>query len=168
LNSASPAIPVEPLSFFFDSGIIVRGLLSIWRATRHALYLDTASEMCLGNGETLWQTRTTTFIPVLCLPDKAPLDPGSPLVAKSGLLSTESRLGMHELYEITGAQEQEQLYRRMLAYSLRAHEQFLPGDPDPAPRDGSSACLLLLSSRGCCLARRNLSTARSCWKGLTA
>ena len=123
--------PVEPLSFFFDSGIIVRGLLSIWRATRHALYLDTASECASGMAKHFGNS-DDDFHPVLCLPDKAPLDRDRRWSRSPGCYQLKAALGWRELSEVTGEQRYAQFYHRMLAYSLSAHEQFLPGDTDPA------------------------------------
>ena len=50
-DSASAAMPFETdppaLTYFFDCGIVVRGLVSVWRVTADAEFLDAAA--ALGN-----------------------------------------------------------------------------------------------------------------------
>ena len=66
--SAFPFEPGSPLSYFFDTGIIVRGLMAAWRATQQPAFLNRAREAALslafdfmGDG---------FFHPVISLPEK--------------------------------------------------------------------------------------------------
>ena len=60
--------PAE-FSYFFDCGIIVRGLLAVWRATGEQEFLDVA----VGTGDSMakdFASEDGSFHPILTLPGK--------------------------------------------------------------------------------------------------
>jgi uncharacterized protein YyaL (SSP411 family) len=75
-DAAASTFPFEPGSdraYFFDTGIIVRGLLAVWRDTGDGEFLARAREAALSLafdflGEGIYH-------PVIALPDKQPLPP---------------------------------------------------------------------------------------------
>lgn len=126
-DPAASTFPFEPASdraYFFDTGIIVRGLLAVWRATGDAQFLSRAREAALslafdflGDG---------VYHPVISLPDKQPL-PYEPRWSRTpGCFQLKAALAWHDLGDLHAAK----LFDAMLAYALRTHESFLEAEPD--------------------------------------
>jgi len=132
-DSSTSTFPFEPASacaYFFDLGIIVRGLLAAWRATGqeefHARAQEAALSMAfdfLGDGE---------FYPIISLPDKQPVLDAQSRAAetrwsrRSGCYQLKAALAWHDL----GNPEALRLFDAMLGSSLATHEAFLSGEPD--------------------------------------
>lgn len=116
------------LSYFFDCGIIARGLLHLWRATADQLWLDAS--------EAIGRTMLNDFYsgedahPVIRLEDRQPLPREARWSRQSGCYQLKSALAWRELFDATGDTEFRDAYERMLAWSLRNHEAFLPGETD--------------------------------------
>ena len=118
------------LTYFFDCGIIVRGLLSAWRATATeefrevaiALGRSMARDFIDGNNE---------FHPILELPSLTPAD-CDPLrwSHSTGCYQLKAAMAWHDLAEVTGDPEFQPLYHRALENALRSYARFLPGHPD--------------------------------------
>ena len=97
-DPASQTMPfeIEPAAFayFFDCGIVVRGLLSVWRATGEREFLDLAVDV----GESMardFASSAGEFHPILALPGpNARAARSEPLVAHGRLLPVEIRHGM--------------------------------------------------------------------------
>ncbi len=97
-DPATRAMPFETApaayAYFFDCGIIVRGLLAYWHAARE----QEALEIAVAIGEMMlrdFAAPAGDFHPILALPSKAA--PGArchTLVALPGLLSAQIRHGM--------------------------------------------------------------------------
>lgn len=126
-DPAASTFPFEPASgkaYFFDIGIIVRGLLAAARATGYDPFLTRAREAALslafdflGDG---------VFHPVISLPGKQPL-PYEPRWSRSpGCYQLKSALAWRELDD----HHAQKLYESVLAYSLATHESFLAAEPD--------------------------------------
>lgn len=120
----------QPLAYFFDSGIIARGLLSLWRATGDKEFLDVAAA-CGRSMAKDFEAGEREFHPILQLPSKAPLERDCRWSRSPGCYQLKAALAWLELFEQTGDQEFAALYERMLDTALCNYEQFLPGDPDP-------------------------------------
>jgi hypothetical protein len=116
--------PGSPLAYFFDLGIIVRGLLAVWRATGDNSFRECAREAALslafdflGDG---------AFHPVIELPEKQPL-PYQPRWSRSpGCYHLKSALAWREI----GDENAARLFESALAQSFTTHEGFLTAEPD--------------------------------------
>jgi hypothetical protein len=128
-DSASHTFPFEPRSphaYFFDLGIIVRGLMAAWRATGEESFRSRAKEAALsmafdfmGDG---------VFHPVITLPEKQPVDHEPRWSRQPGCYQLKSALAWLDL----GDDETQggRLFDEMLAYSLATHEWFLADERD--------------------------------------
>lgn len=130
-DPAASTFPFEPGSdraYFFDIGIIVRGLLSVWRATGDEEFRARAQEAAfsmafdfLGDG---------VFHPVISLPDKQPLPPepqhASRWSRRPGCYQLKSALAWREIGDAHAAE----VFDAALAIALANHEQFLAEEAD--------------------------------------
>jgi uncharacterized protein YyaL (SSP411 family) len=130
-DASSNAFPFEPGSdraYFFDTGIIVRGLFAIWRMTGEQEFLDRAREAALslafdfmGDGE---------YYPIVSLPDKQPLAYEPRWSRGPGCYQLKSALAWHDIAKACGDEHAEKLYESALAAALKTHESFLAAEPD--------------------------------------
>lgn len=121
----------SPLSYFFDNGIIVRGLLALWRFTREAEFLETA-RLCAPSMARDFGARE--LHPVLALPGKQP-DPGDARWSRNpGCYQLKSALAYYELSDETGQVGFRHSYERVLGYALQTHHSFLAA-ADPSLMD---------------------------------
>jgi hypothetical protein len=126
-DSGASTFPFEPGSdraYFFDIGIIVRGLLAVWRATGEEEFLTRAQEATLslafdflGDG---------SFHPVISLPDKQPLPEEARWSRKPGCYQLKSALAWREI----GDPHARQLFDAAVAFALTNHERFLQEESD--------------------------------------
>ena len=133
-DSRCCAMPFEvdppAFTYFFDCGIVVRGLLAVWRATGHDEFLDCAAavgrsmtrDFAAGNGD---------FHPVLELPGKeAAARDESRWSRSTGCYQLKAAMAWHDLAEATGDSDFSRLYDGFVDRSLCDAERFLPGHPD--------------------------------------
>lgn len=122
-DAAGSTFPYEPGSdraYFFDVGIIVRGLLAAWRASGEEAFLARARDAALslafdflGEG---------VFHPIVSLPDKQPL-PYEPRWSRSpGGYQLKAALAWREI----GDEHAAKLFEALLASSLATHTSYLP------------------------------------------
>jgi hypothetical protein len=130
-DAAVSTFPFEPGSdraYFFDIGIIVRGLLAVWRATGEEEFRTRAQEAALslafdflGEGP---------FHPVISLPDKQPLPPepaqASRWSRKPGCYQLKAALAWREI----GDPHARQLFDAAVVSSIAGHEKFLDEEKD--------------------------------------
>ncbi len=133
-DAASRVVPFEldpaRLTYFFDCGIIVRGLLAAWRATGADRFLDVATTLGAQMAED-FLSPGGSFIPVLSLPGKRPAERDSTRWSLSaGCYQLKAAMAWWDLAEATGETEFRKPYEHVLEYSLRSYGQFLPGHPD--------------------------------------
>jgi hypothetical protein len=116
------------LAYFFDSGIIVRGLLSAWRATEDCEFRDAA----IAGGRAMLADFPSRngLNPILALPEKRPLAWEPRWSASPGCYQLKSALAWRELFEITGEGAFSKGYEAALAAALSNDASFLPGDAD--------------------------------------
>lgn len=111
----------SPLAYFFDVGIIVRGLLSTgaeeFRGRAREGALSLAFDF-IGDG---------VFHPVIRLPDKQPLPYEPPWSRSPGCYQLKSALAWLGIGDEHGGR----MFDAALQSALRTEEAFLPGDPDP-------------------------------------
>lgn len=133
-DPASQTMPFEiapaAFTYFFDCGIVVRGLLSVWRATGQQEFLDAA----VATGQSMardFSSPSGDFHPVLALPSKTPL-PRDPLrwSRTATCYQLKSAMAWWDLFEATGDTRFIEPYERVLASSLRTYADFLPGHPE--------------------------------------
>jgi len=126
-NPTASTFPFEPGSdraYFFDIGIIVRGLLAVWRATGEEDFRTRAQEAALslafdflGDG---------SFHPVISLPDKQPLGEEPKWSRKPGCYQLKSALAWREVDDPAG----KQIFDAALAFAVANHEIFLQEETD--------------------------------------
>jgi len=119
-----PFEPGSPLAYFFDIGIIIRGLLAAWRATGDQEFVTRARDGALslafdflGDG---------LFYPVISLPEKQPLDSDPRWSRSPGCYQLKSALAWREL----GGEHAARMFESALTGALSTHESFLNGAPD--------------------------------------
>jgi len=119
-------------SYFFDNGIIVRGLLSVWRERENEEFLATAVKV----GDSMMRDFADDghFNPILELPGKRPLalEPAR-WSRSSGCYQLKAALGWYELWQIAKNEGYLACYRQLLKASLATHMQFLPGSDADIP-----------------------------------
>jgi len=126
-DAAASTFPFEPGSdraYFFDIGIIVRGLLAVWRATGEEEFRMRAQEATLslafdflGDG---------SFHPVISLPDKQPLPEEPRWSRMPGCYQLKSALAWREI----GDPHARQMFDASVAFALAGHEKFLEEETD--------------------------------------
>jgi hypothetical protein len=135
------AFPFEPtngtarpaFAYFFDCGIIARGLLAAWRASATSEFRDTA----IAAGRAMLTdfpepgAAPRVIHPILALPAKQPLAWGPRWSARPGCYQLKSALAWQELFEVSGENTFRNAYESALATALETHADFLPGAADP-------------------------------------
>jgi hypothetical protein len=118
-------------AFFFDTGIIARGLLALWRRDGGSDLLtmaEKAGESMAGHFRDA--SAAGGYHPILSLPSRSPL-PHEPWWSKNpGAFQLKAALAWRELAEISGNQAFESHYRRQLAFSLRSLRALIDAEPD--------------------------------------
>jgi hypothetical protein len=119
----------ESMLYFFDCGIIVRGLLAVWRETREEFLLTRAVEC----GRAMLRDFATAseIHPILTLPAKTPLARDWRWSRNPGCYQLKAALAWRELAAITGDREFSRAYQQHLERSLDDCASFLPGNPTP-------------------------------------
>jgi hypothetical protein len=128
------AMPFElgdplPPSYFFDCGIIVRGLLAAWRATGCAELLRVARETGLAMGRD-FRTPEGALHPVLALPSKEPWPYEKRWSREPGCFQLKAALAWDGLAACYPGEGFAAWFEESLAWSLRTHATFLPGTED--------------------------------------
>ena len=121
----SPSSESEHLSYFFDCGIIIRGLLAVWSATGEDRLLEVAraAAHCMIEDFRAHQD----YHPILNLPEKLPADRGDQWSRSSGCYQLKAALAWRDVAEITGDQPLRDAWSEMLESALQSHADFLPG-----------------------------------------
>lgn len=117
-------------TYFFDCGIIVRGLLAAWRASGEEEFLATA--IAAGNSMIRdFAGPDGDFHPILALPTKT-AEPRDALrwSRSSACYQLKAAMAWWELWEATGDACFREPYFRVLEYSLAGYRDFVPGHPD--------------------------------------
>ena len=119
-------------AYFFDCGIIVRGLLSAWRVTEDTEFRDAA----IAGGRAMLADFPSDegLNPILALPEKRPVGVGAALVRESGMLSAKIRDGL------AGAVRS---HRRERVSDVATNRRSRPRSrtiPSSCPARGSAAC----------------------------
>lgn len=124
----SPSEVSRHLAFFFDSGIIVRGLLAVWRITKEQKLLDAAVRAAQGMLTDFHSG--ADFHPILNLPEKTPQARDGHWSRSPGCYQTKSALAWWEVAEITGDDALRNAYLESIEDALGTYRDFLPGTPN--------------------------------------
>ena len=126
-DSTASTFPFEPGSdraYFFDIGIIVRGLLAVWHATGEEEFHARAQEAALSLAFDF--LGDSSFHPVISLPDKQPLPEEPRWSRQSGCYQLKSALAWRDM----GDPHAVQLFESAVGFALAGHEQFLAEESD--------------------------------------
>ncbi len=118
----------ESMLYFFDCGIIVRGLLAVWRETRDEFLLARAREC--GRAMIRDFDAGSEIHPILTLPGKEPVARDWRWSRNTGCYQLKAALAWRELAAITGEAEFARAFARHLERSLADYATFLPGNAD--------------------------------------
>jgi len=135
-DPAAATLPFEyavdgdrPPAFFFDLGIVVRGLMALWRATREREFLQAAEAAAASMARDF--SAAGEYHPVVTLPDKQPTTPDARWSRNPGCYQLKSALGWYELYQETREKEYGARYQQVLNFALATQAAFLPGETQP-------------------------------------
>jgi hypothetical protein len=127
-DAANHTFPFEPGSdraYFFDLGIIARGLMAASRITGELAWQNRAHDAALS-----WAfdfMGDAQFYPVISLPTKEPLPEEPRWSRKPGCYQLKSALIWREV----GDEHAARMFEVALAMALASHEHFLSDEPDP-------------------------------------
>jgi hypothetical protein len=133
-DSGVAAMPfeLEPSAFtyFFDCGIIARGLLAVWRTTHDYAYLHAARLV----GDSMladFPVRDGGVAPILSLPSKEPIAMDAARWSRSpGCYQLKSAMAWLELADATFEERYRDAYDAMLERALVDAPGYLPGHAD--------------------------------------
>jgi hypothetical protein len=114
------------LTYFFDCGIIVRGLLAAWRVSAEPDFRDTA--IAAGRAMIKDFQGEGAIHPILELPVKRPLAYEPRWSAAPGCYQLKSAMAWQELFEATGEVEFSQAYEAAVESLIANHHDFLAGE----------------------------------------
>jgi hypothetical protein len=128
VNGTSGSSTESHLAYFFDCGIIVRGLLYAWRVSGENEFREAA----IAGGRAMLADfpSVSGLNPILILPHKRPLAWEPRWSASPGCYQLKSALAWHELFEETGDHAFLLGYESALQAALDNDPAFLPGDAD--------------------------------------
>jgi hypothetical protein len=132
-SSQHATIPFEigsEFAYFFDIGIITRGLLAAWKATGEQELADRAKEAALSLGFDFLGERA--FHPIISLPEKQPLTYEPKRWSRSpGCYQLKSALAWYDVGREFGDAHALRMFDSALAVALATHKDFLPGVDEP-------------------------------------
>ncbi len=120
---------VPARAYFFDSGIIARGFLAMWRATQEVEWIAAAERTVDSMSRDFGEAHAPH--PILSLPDKAPVAREGSWSRHPGCYQLKSALAWYDVYEAAGTERHLRNYEQALGQALETHRDFLPGDDDP-------------------------------------
>jgi hypothetical protein len=129
------AMPFEladplPPSYFFDCGIIVRGLLRAWRALGRSDYLRVARDLGAAMGRD-FRSADGAIHPVLALPSKTQAPYEKRWSKEPGCFQCKAALAWDELHRLYPGEPFDAWFEQALHWALGNHLGFLPGSDNP-------------------------------------
>lgn len=113
------------LAYFFDCGIVTRGLLAVWRETRDQQLLDISSAAARGMIADFHSGHD--YHPILTLPGKEPSPRSDRWSRSPGCYQLKSALAWWDVAEVTGERTLRDGYLDMVKTALTTHSNFLAG-----------------------------------------
>lgn len=124
----SPSPVSEHLTYFFDCGIIIRALVSVWRVTKDARLLERALQ---ASRNMIRDFRAVDgYHPILQLPDKTPVERTAQWSRSTGCYQAKSALAWWEVGVPTGDKGLQDAYLEFMDWCLLNFREFLPGTAD--------------------------------------
>jgi len=120
--------PGAELAYFFDLGIITRGLLALWRATGTGEFRQGA--LACARSMAADFRSPGGFHPVLTLPGKEPLPGNGRWSRHGGCYQLKAALAFHDIASAGGGEEYRALYEAVLRDALTTHAGFLEAEPE--------------------------------------
>lgn len=116
-------------SYFFDCGIIIRGLLATYRLTGIAEFAGVAAE----TGRAMARDFLTpaAIHPIIDLPSRQPRSYQKRWSREPGCYQLKAALAWHDLAAVTGDAAFTGYWEMALAQALATSNGFLPGAPEP-------------------------------------
>jgi hypothetical protein len=124
----SPSAESGHQAYFFDCGIVTRGLLAVWRCTKEGALLDlaaTAGQSMIDDFRAAGE-----YHPIIDLPEKSPAPRTQQWSRVPGCYQLKAALAWWELAEATGDKFFQKAYLDMLKLALGTHAGYLPGAVD--------------------------------------
>lgn len=118
-------------AYFFDSGIIVRGLLAVWRLTRDQEPLDIAYACGRSMGRDF--LRDGVIHPIISLPDREPVPHEKRWSREPGCFLLKAALAWRDLAGITADPRFEEWWQQALEFAIANDPHFLPGVEERLP-----------------------------------
>jgi len=115
-------------TYFFDNGIIVRGLLAVWSITQTPRYWEVA-QTC-AERMVLDFDAGFDFHPILSLPSKVAELRDPRWSRSSGCYQLKAAVGWHEISHATEHKELYAAWDRLRIQAIEGHDEFLPGHTD--------------------------------------
>lgn len=117
-------------SYFFDCGIIVRGLLAVWRATGRDELLNAAAKVGQSMADDF--AAPDGWHPIVSFPDRRPAERVALSWSRSpGCYQLKSAMAWFDLAEAVGDPHLSKPYQHALELALSNSGDFLPGHPEP-------------------------------------
>lgn len=117
----------EDLAYFFDLGIVARGLLSLWRATGDEEFLESAVAVAYAMHRDF--LRDGGYVPVIALPGKQPVPGDTRWSLNPGCYQLKAALAWLEVGEATDDAALMGLYEAMLERFSTPQEEFVYAEP---------------------------------------
>jgi hypothetical protein len=115
-------------AYFFDCGIIIRGLLAVWRHTREPQLLDIARTAA--HGMIAAFRAGGDYHPIIDLLSKQPLQRTEQWSRTPGCYQLKAALAWWDLADATGDKALRDAYLDMMNSALLTHAGYLPGAED--------------------------------------
>jgi hypothetical protein len=124
----SPSSESDHHSYFFDCGIIIRGLLAVWRETQEDELLEISGAAARGMVADFHSGQD--YHPILALPNKEPLPRTDQWSRGPGCYQLKSAMAWWDVAEITGETPLTDAYLEMMQAALATYSTFLDGVSD--------------------------------------
>jgi hypothetical protein len=122
----SPSAESQHHTYFFDCGIIVRGLMAVWRHTQEPRLLEVAYAAARAMIADFHSG--CDHHPILALPSKEPLPRAARWSRLPGCYQLKAALAWFSVAEATGDASLHSAWSELLAAALATHHSFLTSD----------------------------------------
>jgi hypothetical protein len=112
------------LTYFFDCGIVIRGLLTVWRETGDERLLDVSRAAAQGMIADFRAGRE--YHPILALPEKEPVPRTEQWSRAPGCYQLKAAMAWWDVAEITCDSALRDAYLEIVDTALATHSSFLP------------------------------------------